>query len=188
MPLPIYHIGINGFFGLLLRKWVDPVVVILASVIIDIEVLFAPTAIISHRYWHFHSFFIGGLVGALFGMTCWRFKRLFKWAMKLLSVPYETKLWKMTLAGILGVWIHVVIDAFYHWDVQPFWPYQKNVLRLLKSNIQQGVWQDMIRYICLAFTAAAILLYIHAVLEFYQNKRKNAETGQIPVEKVFPPQ
>ncbi len=173
MPFPLYHIGTNGFFGLLFRKWVDPAVIILANVIVDIEVLFAAHPSLSHRHWHFHSFLVGGFAGALLGLVCWFFRRPLNWLMKKLHVLYEAKLWKMVLAGVLGVWLHVLIDGFYHWDLQPFWPYKKNVLWRLIS-LPYDARQDTIEVICLVFTAAAILLYVRTVIIF---NRKKGETA-----------
>jgi len=176
MPFPVYHIGVNSFFGLLFRKWVDPAVIVLANVVVDLEVLFAP-GWPYHRHWHFHTFLVGGLVGALFGLVCWLFKGLFNRSMRLIRIPYEARLWKMVLAGVLGIWLHVIIDGFYHWDVQPFWPYKKNVLRQLSHGIRQDAWQDRIKAICLIFTAAAILLYVRAVIVFNRKKAKTAPSG-----------
>ena len=34
----------------------------------------------------------------------------------------------MLLAGVLGAWLHVLIESFYHYDVQIFWPHTKNTI------------------------------------------------------------
>ena len=59
MPHPLLHVGVNGFFGLLLRRWVDPFVIVAVNVIIDLEVLFAPGFPDYHRHWYFHTFLVG---------------------------------------------------------------------------------------------------------------------------------
>ena len=70
MPITPYHFGLNGFAGLLLRKWVDVPMALLANVLIDIEVIadnhFAPGWPV-HQLWHFHTLLIGGLAGAVMG-------------------------------------------------------------------------------------------------------------------------
>lgn len=177
MPYPVFHIGTNGFFGLLFRKWIDPAVIVLVNVIVDIEVLFAPGWPYYHRYWHFHSFLVGGVIGVILGLVCWFFRRPFNWVMRKICIVYEARLPKMLLAGVVGVWIHVILDSFYHWDVQPFWPYKKNVLWYLIHPIPEHLRKIIIPIICLIFTIAAIILYIRAVIEF---NRKRDKTTPLP--------
>ena len=80
---------------------------------------------------------IGGLVGAICGAIVYfaqPLRELFEWAMGLLHIRYRASLWKMILGGMAGVWIHVFVDSFYHYDVQPFWPMKTNpIFRFVHS-------------------------------------------------------
>lgn len=134
MPFTLYHFGPSGFVGLLFRRWLDVPVFIAANVLIDSEVL-ADSRLQPgwpvHQLWHFHTLLIGGLAGAVFGACIYFIKPLRQLCAKFMSViglPGQVTLVSMVLAGALGAWLHVLIDSFYHFDVQIFWPHRDNVI------------------------------------------------------------
>jgi membrane-bound metal-dependent hydrolase YbcI (DUF457 family) len=157
MPFTPYHFGPSGFVGLVFRKWLDIPVFVLANVVVDIEVLFFDRWPI-HRY--AHTLLIGAAVGAMWGMAAYPLRNLFRKIMRLFRLPYETSLRKMVLSGVLGVWLHVLIDSVYHFDVRPFWPNKTiSLWRMARTYISQG----QIEIICVAFFIAAIILYVIVV-------------------------
>ena len=129
MPFTPYHFGPSGFISLALRKWIDVPVFILANVIVDIEVLFTGY----HSYCH--TLLIGAAVGAAWGIVAYPFRGIFKRLMNLIRLPYTTGFWKMLISGILGIWLHVLIDSSYHYDVKMFWPNKTPLWRMMISNI-----------------------------------------------------
>lgn len=161
MPFTPYHFGLHGFVGLVFKKWLDLPVLILANVIIDVEVLFSIekyTGLLTHwnfphRVFHFHTLLVGGIVGMLFGLALFPLRGIFKKIMNLLQLSYSPTALKMAAAGLLGVWLHVLVDGIYHWDVQMFWP-NKNARPLW--NILS---QSRVRQLCIAFWLAAAALY-----------------------------
>jgi membrane-bound metal-dependent hydrolase YbcI (DUF457 family) len=70
----------------------------------------------------------------------------------------------MALGGLLGAWFHVFIDGIYHWDVQIFWP--KKHYRPLWNILSQ----THVKYICLAFIVATIILYL--ILRVVSSRKK----------------
>jgi membrane-bound metal-dependent hydrolase YbcI (DUF457 family) len=167
LPFTPYHFGPSAFIGLSLKRWLDVPVFVLANVIVDIEVLFAG-AWPHHQYWHWHSLSIGTLVGAIWGLAAYPLRNIFKKIMQILHIPYKTGLRKMVISGILGVWLHVAIDAFYHWDVQIFWPSKTSPLYELLTKGQ-------VTAICIAFFVAAVLLYVITFVSYTkQNKTQKA--------------
>ncbi|MHC4560815.1 MAG: hypothetical protein ACYS80_26335 [Planctomycetota bacterium] len=171
MPFTPYHFGPAGFIGLVFRKWIDVPVFVLANVIVDVEVLIVlgfgfgwPI----HRY--SHTLLVGAAVGVLWGMAAYPLRRLFKKIMRILHIPYKPRLWKMVISGILGVWLHVLIDGAYHFDVKMFWP---NKTISLWRMIQRDIGKERIEAICIAFLIAAIIPYAIAVASYIkQNKIK----------------
>jgi membrane-bound metal-dependent hydrolase YbcI (DUF457 family) len=169
MPITPYHFGPSVFVGLALRKWLDIPVFVLANIIVDIEVLVIgllglgwPT----HRY--SHTLLIGAVVGVIWAVVAYRLRHFFKKIMQMLRIPYQTSFWKMVVSGALGVWLHVVIDAIYHWDVQIFWPSKAKPLWRLIS-------QEQIEIVCIGFLVAAAIAYAFAVASYVkQNKVKRA--------------
>ncbi|RKY04138.1 MAG: hypothetical protein DRP56_10430 [Planctomycetota bacterium] len=134
MPFTPYHFGPSGFVGLLFRRWVDVPVFIAGNILIDTEVIadkFIQPGWPVHQVWHFHTLLIGGLAGAIFGLLVYYIKP-FRWIcekfMSLIGLPSKTTLLSMILAGLLGAWLHVFIDSFYHYDIQIFWPHKDNTM------------------------------------------------------------
>lgn len=149
----------------MLRRWIDIPAFILANVIVDIEVLVIAILGLGypiHRY--AHTLLIGAVVGAVWGALAYRAKPAFEWAMQQLRIPYKTGFWKMVISGVLGVWLHVFIDAIYHWDVRIFWPNRAIPLFRLISRGQ-------LKVVCLALFAAAVILYAIAVKSYIKQDR-----------------
>jgi membrane-bound metal-dependent hydrolase YbcI (DUF457 family) len=167
MPFTPYHFGPSGFVGLVFGKWIDLPVFVLANVIVDVEVLVVGLLGLGwpiHRYCH--TLLIGAVVGALWGVAAYPLRHLFKRMMRVFYIPYKTSLRKMVISGILGVWLHVLIDGAYHFDVKIFWPYKTTWLwRMLHGHISKG----QIETICLLFFIVDFTIYILAVTIFRRN-------------------
>ena len=158
--------------GLSLRKWLDVPVVLLANVIVDVEVLASPGWDF-HRYWHWHSLLVGAGVGMLLGVAMYPLRGVFKKIMNLLRVGYEPGFWKMVISGIVGVWLHVLVDAIYHYDVQPFWPfYKRNPLFKLLS-------QGDVKLVCAIFFIPAVVVYALAVRSYIRQKSKPQQEQEL---------
>ena len=167
MPFTPYHFGPSAFIGLVLKKYIDIPVFVLANLIVDFEVLLINLLGLGrpiHRY--SHTLLIGAVVGIIWGLAAYPFRNLFKKVMQILRIPYETGFWKMIVSGVFGVWLHVVTDGIYHYDVRMFWPSKARPLWRLVSG-------EQVKTICLAlFAAAAILYAITFVSCTKQNKTK----------------
>jgi hypothetical protein len=167
MPFTPYHFGPSGFLGLTFRKWLDIPVFILANIVVDSEVLVIRLLGLgwpAHRY--FHTLLFGTAVGAIWGIMAYPLRRFFGKIMRMLRIPYQTSFWKMVVSGVLGVWLHVLIDGIYHCDVRLFWP--SNV-KPLYGLISQG-W---IKVICIASFFAAAIAYAFAAASYLRQKRAN---------------
>ncbi|MHC4271388.1 MAG: hypothetical protein ACYST2_03645 [Planctomycetota bacterium] len=163
MPFTPYHFGPSAFFGLVFRKYLDLPVLLLVNVIVDIEVLVFHSWPV-HRY--AHTLLIGAGVGLLWGLLAYPLKGLFGKLMNLFRLPYKARLWKMLISGILGVWIHVLIDSFCHWDIKLFWPNRARPLYDILSPQQ-------VRGLCLTFWCVAIILYV-IIITRVKKPKKNA--------------
>jgi membrane-bound metal-dependent hydrolase YbcI (DUF457 family) len=180
MPFTVYHFGPSGFLGLAFRKVIDLPVFLLANVVVDLEVLHHINfghEHWAHQHWHFHSLLGGAITGAIFGIACYWIKplrRLFEWTMNMVHIRYKPNPWKMIIAGILGAWLHVSIDAIYHYDVELFWPIKARKLahplwRLFSRNMAENM--DQVEFWCLVCFVGAAALYILAVRSFMKAKK-----------------
>jgi len=165
MPFTPYHFGPSGFIGLVFRRYIDIPVFVLVNVIVDIEVLFSDGYPV-HGYCH--TLLVGAVVGVIWAVAAYPLRHLFKRAMQILRIPYQTGFWKMVVSGVLGAWLHVAIDGIYHWDVRMFWPSKAKPLYELLSKGQ-------VETICIAFFFAALIPYAIAFVSYIkQNKTKKA--------------
>ena len=167
MPFTPYHFGPAGFIAILFKKWVDVPVFVLANVAIDIEVGIIMMFNLSpwwHRYTHT---FIGGiLVGVILALVSYPLRGFYKWIMGLFRLSYQTTFRKMLTWSVLGVWFHILIDSFDHWDVRPFWPF-------INTNPFFGYISDYhIRMTCLVFW---VLLLILLAVNFIMYKPQDAK-------------
>lgn len=159
MPFTPYHFGPSGLISLVFRKWLDIPVFILANVIVDLEVLvinFLGVGWPIHRY--VHTLLIGTAAGIIWAMVAWQLRNIFKKTMQILCIPYQSSFLKMLASGILGVWLHVIIDSIYHWDVRIFWPSKVKPLYKL-------VTIEHVEMICAILFIWALILYIMMVIK-----------------------
>ena len=171
MPFTPYHFGPSGFIGLALRRWLDIPVFVLANVIVDLEVLvinFLGVGWPIHRYTH--TLLIGAAAGIAWAMVAWQLRNVFKKIMQILRIPYKPSLWKMLVSGVLGVWLHVVIDSIYHWDVRVFWPSKVKPLYKLVTTQQ-------VEMICAILFIWALILYIMMVIKSLKKNRVESKFG-----------
>ena len=171
MPHPIYHLGPSCFLGLAFRKWLDLPVFVLANVVVDMEVLVIGLFGVGypvHRY--IHTLLLGAAAGAVWGLAAYPMRGLFAKGMGIIRLPYKTNLWKMLISGVLGIWVHVVGDAIWHWDVRIFWPGRTRPLYRMLTHRHQEV-------ICVVLLVAAVAIYVPAVWSFVK-KKKLAESNE----------
>jgi len=169
MPFTPYHFGPTGFIGLVFRRWIDTPVFVLANVIVDVEVLVVMLfglGLPHHRYCH--TLLFGAAAGALWGVAAYLLRPLFRGIMRTLYIPYKPNFWKMVTSGILGVWLHVLIDGAYHPDVMVFWPSQTESLWVAAMS---RVSKAQIKAICLVFFVAAVIAYAVVVVSYMRQNR-----------------
>lgn len=134
MPFTPYHFGWSALPGFFTRGRLDLTICAAANVLVDIEVLadnYVAPGWPVHQLWHLHTFLAGGAAGAALGALVYAVKPARLVCGKINAIfgfSFRPTLFSMILSGILGVWLHVLIDGFYHYDVQAFWPNQENFL------------------------------------------------------------
>lgn len=164
MPFTPYHFGPSGLIALIFKKRIDVPIFILANVAIDVEVAvigFLGLGWPCHRYCH--SLIGGIVVGIILALIAYPFRPVFKWVMNIVKLPYQSSLKKLIISGILGAWLHILIDAVYHWDLLIFRPLKaKPLLNLLtKPQVEAA---------CLIFWILMVIPYIFALKQHYKNK------------------
>lgn len=122
MPLTPFHIGPAATIGLPLKRFIHLPVFILVNFAVDIEPLVVMLFGLKYpQHGLCHTFLIGALAGVVFAAVY-------------VLVRKETHAWKKILvSGVLGAWLHVLLDAPLYSDIRPFYPLQANPLYGLAS-------------------------------------------------------
>jgi membrane-bound metal-dependent hydrolase YbcI (DUF457 family) len=157
LPVTPYHFGPSGFIGLLFKRWIDLPVFVLANVVVDVEVLIIGMFGLGypmHRYCH--TLLIGGLVGALWGLAAYPLRGLWQRIMSAYHLSYEPVLGRMVVSGVLGVWLHVLIDGAQHPDMRILWPNRTfSYTRLAWPYVGNHHLED----VCFALFFCALVVY-----------------------------
>jgi len=168
MPITPYHFGPSGFIGLLFKRWLDLPVFVLANVAVDLEVAAIVLLQLGHPVHRYaHTLLGGAVVGILWGLLALPLRPWFAGLMRLLHLPYQTGLAKSVLSGVLGVWLHVLIDGIYHRDVRLVWPADATAFwRVTSRHLPESRVEDL----CVLFFPATVILYL--ILMARQQRRE----------------
>ena len=189
MPFTPYHIGPTATLGLLFKRWIDLPVFLLVNIVVDMEVLVIMIFDLElPRHYLLHTFLIGGLIGGISGLAMYPLRRLFAWGMNLFRLPYKTGLRKMVISGILGIWLHVLIDSLCHYDILMFWPNRYRLFLKLQRHLG---WHGLMRGVevaCLVFFVPATILYVLNVVSYRRKRASQRQSldGSPPADKLDP--
>ena len=159
MPYPYtpYHIGPSCLLGFLLRRWVDIPVFVLSNFAIDFVVsvvgLWQPRSFVPE---YAHTLLIGAALGMLWGIAANLFRVLFKWIMLKIRLPYQTNIRKMIFSGILGTWVHILIDSLYQSDTNLFWP-----VKLKKQSFRFN--RRLVDFLLILCFISAFVVYLYVL-------------------------
>lgn len=137
MPLTPFHWGPSSWIGLLLFKIFDFPTLFIASVIVDIEpfcILFFSLNYPLHGF--FHSFLGGSILAALTAIILYLLKAKIKKMMAIFKLAQDSSFKKILWTSFFGVYFHLLLDAFIHRDMKPFYPLESNPLLGLFSSSQ----------------------------------------------------
>jgi membrane-bound metal-dependent hydrolase YbcI (DUF457 family) len=168
MPLTPFHIGPHSFVSLSWHRWLDVPIFVGVSVAIDIEPLLVTTFNLNYPlHGYFHTLLIGSLVGLSMAAVMYPLRHLAGKVMNLFRLPYAPTLFKMLVSGVLGAWLHILLDAPLYADIRPFYPWQANPL-------YKCISMPAVYWLCTACFVLAGIPYFTIV---FRAKRKDAAAG-----------
>ncbi|ODS37555.1 MAG: hypothetical protein A7315_13320 [Candidatus Altiarchaeales archaeon WOR_SM1_79] len=130
MPFTPFHLGPGLALGMLLRNWINIPAILLASVIVDARAIYC--VFIGHCPLHgfFHTFAGAAILGLLVIALIWSFRMQLSKISKILKIEQDYSLQSITAGAFIGVWLHILLDAFLYPEIHPFWPIEGNTLLL----------------------------------------------------------
>lgn len=132
MPFTSHHLGAGLLVGFLLRRRINWFTFLLTTaVLVDLEpiyvVFFNPPGYRVHGY--MHTFLASILAGFIVGLLAYSVRKLIEKHIEGLGlVEPGSGMTSYVLAGITGWGLHVFMDSFLYYDIQPFIPIECNPL------------------------------------------------------------
>ena len=159
MPFTPYHVGPALLVALLLYPLLDLPTFIVANLILDLEPLAVFLGLIDWpMHGVFHSFTLGTVVGVILALPMYYIRRFIKPIQMGNITPPNYTLKSIIKASILGVWIHILLDAFTYSDLNILYPIQWNPLLGLVPT------QMIINFSWLSIPAAFIIYLIRSTI------------------------
>lgn len=127
MPLTPFHLGPALLLGLVFFSYLDFPTFLVASVIIDVELILI---VFLHLDYPLHGFlhsFLGGTILAL--LLAWIMSKTRRHVSPFLSFFKLGQKWSfknIIVASLSGVYIHILLDSRMHMDIRPFYPLNLN--------------------------------------------------------------
>ena len=158
MPFTPFHLGPGLLIGEIFERRINLVSILLASILIDVRAAYC----FFNGCWPLHGpihTFIGATILAFFIIAGVYFlKARFQKITDFFRIKQDYSLSSIIIGSLTGVWIHIILDSFMHFDMVPFWPMGSNTLQGLINN-------GLNYYFCVAALIIGCLIYI---LKFYK--------------------
>ncbi|MDK6029513.1 hypothetical protein QPL79_09070 [Ignisphaera sp. 4213-co] len=124
MPFTVYHLASGLLIGLFFRRWLHwPTLLVVTTIFVDAGIAFASIHVFAHS-------FLGCVaLGVLSGFVMRFMFKWFGWLEKFFNSFYLVSgngLRSYVLAGVLGWFIHVVLDAPTHENMYPLMPFSRD--------------------------------------------------------------
>lgn len=157
MPFTSHHLGAGLLVGFLLRRKINWFTFLLTTtILVDLEpiyvVFFNPQMRRVHGYTH--TFLASVLLGLIVGLLAYSVRKLIKKHLEGLGLAeLSDGVTPYVLAGIAGWSLHVFMDSFLYFDIQPFTPVECNPLYVPQYTL-------LLHYVYEAVFYAGLVVYL----------------------------
>ena len=130
MPFTPFHLGPAIALGMVFNRWINIPAILLASVIVDVRAIYCLFIGNCPLHGFFHTFLGATILGLLVIAVIWFFRTRLSKISKILKIEQDYSLQSITVGALIGVWAHILLDAFLYPEIHPFWPIEGNTLLL----------------------------------------------------------
>lgn len=129
MPFTPFHLGPALLFGLLLRRKIDLPTFVVTSLLVDVRTVLVFFGFLSGPLHSFvHTFAFSTVLGLGLAGVMYFVRNYTNRVMKVFKLKESSRVKSFVLAGLGGVWVHVLLDSFLYIDITPFAPIETNPL------------------------------------------------------------
>jgi predicted ferric reductase len=165
MPFTPFHLGFGILLSAILFPYIDPIALLLGTILIDLEPLFHLIFSIGQLHGVIHSF-LGVIVFFIpISVISWvSFKLISKW----FDYQYKFRWYLSLLSSILGLYSHIIFDAGLYSEMRLLYPFTNQTGYLF------GFWTSNIAMIALSamFALGIIIIIIRLVVYQYFKKKR----------------
>ncbi len=147
MPFTPFHFGPAACVALPAKSKLDSPAFLLVNVAVDLEPL--AVMIFSLKYplhGYAHTLIGSAFVGLLCGWAVYAWRGYITSLMSALKLDYQVSLKRALLSGVLGAWLHVLMDSTLYPEIRPFYPLSANPL-LGMVTFSQMYWGCAVSFI-----------------------------------------
>jgi membrane-bound metal-dependent hydrolase YbcI (DUF457 family) len=135
MPFTPLHFGPALLFGFLLFPYLDLPTFLVSNVIVDVEpFLVLYLGLSGPLHGPFHSYTLGALVALGTALVMLLMKPITRPVMSLFKLRQEFTPKRIFVTALLGIYLHVTLDAFLYPEMSLLYPLQFNPLLGLVSS------------------------------------------------------
>ena len=169
MPFTPFHLGPALVIGIIFIYYLDFPTILVASVILDLE----PFLVILLRsnyplHGFFHSFLGGTVIILPLTLIMFKIRPTLDPITNFFKIKQEPSFAKILVASIIGIYLHLLLDAPLYSDMQPFFPLTFNPF--LNTS---GLAVNTIYIFCgYCFLIAVILYVIYLAIQMKKIKKK----------------
>lgn len=165
MPFTPFHLGIGLCLGLLCFRWLDFPTFLVANMIVDARAVLVFFDFVSGPIHGFlHTFIFATLLAVGLATLSLVSKPTLNRVLRPLFLAQQRSLTRITLAALIGVYAHVVLDSILYTDIRPFYPLSGNPFLGLYSSVE-------VYFLCVVGFVFGIGLYLTKVV----TERKNLD-------------
>lgn len=166
MPFTPFHFGPSACVSLPVNRFIDFPVFLLANVAIDMEPLLVMVFDLSYPVHGIaHTFAGGAVIGLVCGLIGYFSRASLAGFMNMVRLPYSPSFTKYLISGMLGAWLHVLLDAPLYGDIMPLYPFSH------ENPLLWSIQSDIMYTLCAAAFIPALGLYL-IILAFHRKKKK----------------
>ena len=178
MPFTPYHLGPALVIGIILIYYLDFPTLLVASVILDIEPFFVLMLNLNYPiHGFFHSFLGGTIILLPLSFAMLKFRPHLNPITDLFKIEQTSSFFKIITASILGIYLHILLDAPLYSDIQPFFPLSFNPF----LNTTESVASIIYLFCSYCFLGAIILYFGYLAIQIKKknNNDKNSKKNSL---------
>lgn len=164
MPFTPFHLGPGFAIGIIFKKHMNLAAVLLASIIVDIRAVYCLFIGNCPLHGLLHTFTGATFLSILVIFAIFISKNTLKKITDSLKIRQDYSLQSIIAGAVLGVWLHILLDAFLYKDMSPFWPFAGNGLYGIFGN-------SSVYSFCIAGFFIGAALYIKSTDSHRQPKK-----------------